>query len=94
MATDSKSFAVKAPGFSSNIDLPASITLFKISGAKSFRTHTIKASISSIFRISSILFVTENNDNWDASKYSSGIYFIKLNAGNDYQDIKKVLLVK
>jgi len=32
--------------------------------------------------------------NWNAQDYSSGIYFIKLNINNDYQQIKKVLLVK
>ena len=31
---------------------------------------------------------------WNAAKYNSGIYFIKLNAGNNYEETKKVLLVK
>ncbi len=31
---------------------------------------------------------------WDASRYSSGVYFYQLTAGNSFRDIKKMILVK
>jgi hypothetical protein len=31
---------------------------------------------------------------WDASDFSSGMYFYRLKVGNDYSELKKMLLLK
>ena len=34
------------------------------------------------------------NFQWNASKYSSGVYFYQLTAGSEFREIKKMVLVK